>query len=227
MAEEHPKAKDQAGGKGEAPAAAAAGAPAQKPAAPAFSRKGIMILGGVVALEAAGFLGFIATRHQGHAEATAKKEEEHHKEGAVSGDEDFAEYLKVGRAVLEVGEIKVPITSTQPRAPRSITATIQVVVSHEVPEKLAPKGGGHGGGGKSNPQKDVLVLNIRSILRGMMDQDGIRLIEPSAKADFERRAKERLNLAQIEGDEEKAQVLKILRGQVLQVIIDKFDTQSY
>ena len=29
------------------------------------------------------------------------------------------------------------------------------------------------------------------------------------------------------GDEEKAQILKILRGQVLQVIIDRFDIQSF
>jgi hypothetical protein len=144
---------------------------------------------------------------------------------AADRELDFEEFLRVGRAILDVGEIKVPITSTQPRAPRSISATIQVVVSKELGEKLAG-GGGHGGG-KSNPQRDVLVLNIRSILRGMMDSDGIRLIEPSAKGDLERRAKDRLNNVQIDGDEEKTQVLKILRGQVLQVIIDKFDTQTY
>jgi hypothetical protein len=176
-------------------------------------------------LEAAAFLAFMVFRHQGRAEAGG--EAARGKDLGAARGQDLEEFMRVGRAVLDVGEIKVPITSTQPRAPRSITASLQVVVTKELMEKLQGGGGGQGGGNKSNPQRDVLVLNIRSILRGMMDVEGIRLIEPSAKADFERRAKERLNHVQIEGDEEKAQVLRVLRGQVLQVIIDKFDSQTY
>jgi hypothetical protein len=210
----------------ETPAAGAEAGGAKPPEASkaAFSRKGIFILGAIVVLEGAAFLAFIATNGRGKAQAS---EEAHRPEPAASREQDFEDFLKVGRAILDVGEIKVPIQSTQPRAPRSITATIQVVITKELAEKLTGGGGGHGGGGKSNPQRDVLVLNIRSILRGMMDGDGIRLIEPSAKLDFEKRARERLNTVQLEGDEERAQVLKVLRGHVLQVIIDKFDSQTY
>ncbi len=200
--------------------------PVQKsPASPAFTRKGIVILGAVVLLEAVGFMAFLLKSSKG--EAQPVQGESKGDESAVAKEEDFESFLKVGRSILDLGEIKVPITSTQPRAPRSLTASIQVVVTREVLEKISGGGGGHGGGGRSNPQKDVLVLNIRSILRTMMDSDGLRLIEPSSKGDFERRAKDRLNHVQIDGDEEKAQVLKVLRGHVLQVIIDKFDSQTY
>jgi hypothetical protein len=202
--------------------------PVQKAArAPTFTRKGIMILGAVVVLEA-GFMFVMMKASKNSAEAAAKVErgDGHGEDSATAQEEDFESFKKIGRAIMDLGEIKVPITSTQPRAPRSITATIQVVVMKEVLEKISEGGGGHGGG-KSNPQKDVLVLNMRSIVRTMMDADGLRMVEPTAKADFERRVKDRLNHGQIDGDEEKAQVLKVLRGHVLQVIIDKFDSQSY
>jgi hypothetical protein len=204
--------------------------PVQKGArSPTFTRKGLIILGAVVVLEA-GFMFFMMKSSKNSAEAAAAKVEKgegHGEESATAKEEDFESFKKVGRAIMDLGEIKVPITSTQPRAPRSITATVQVVVLKEVLEKISEGGGGHGGGGKSNPQKDVLVLNMRSIVRTMMDTDGLRMVEPTAKADFERRVKDRLNHGQIDGDEEKAQVLKVLRGHVLQVIIDKFDSQSY
>lgn len=205
--------------------------PVQKaPSARAFTKKGLIILGAVVFLEA-GFMFFMMKSSKSGAEAAAAKVEKggesHGEESGTAKEEDFESFKKVGRAIMDLGEIKVPITSTQPRAPRSITATIQVIVMKEVLEKISEGGGGHGGGGKNNPQKDVLVLNMRSIVRSMMDSDGLRMVEPTAKADFERRVKDRLNHGQIDGDEEKAQVLKVLRGHVLQVIIDKFDSQSY
>jgi hypothetical protein len=102
-----------------------------------------------------------------------------------------------------------------------------VVITKELSEKLAGGGGGHGGGGKESIHQKVLILNVRSILRDIMDSDGIRMVEPSAKNDFMRRAKDQLNNMQVDGDEEKAQVLKVMRGQVLQVLVDKFEAQSY
>ena len=223
MAEEHAPAKAEKKPAEPAPAAAAAkkDEPAPKPSSPAFSKKGYMILGAVVVLEAAVFFFMKGGKREAQAEHTG--EEAH----AATHEEDLANYFKVGRAVLELGEIKVPITSTQPRAPRSISASFQVVITHELGEKLSGGGGGHGGGGKGTPQGKVLELNVRSILREMMDAEGVRLLEPSAKADFRRKAKDRLNHVQVDGDEEEAQVLKILRGQVLQVIMDKFETQAY
>jgi hypothetical protein len=226
MAEEVPHPKKE-GAPAEAPKKEP---PVQKaPGARAFTKKGLIILGAVVFLEA-GFMFFMMKSSKGGAEAAAKAEkgaEGHQEDSGTAKEEDFESFKKVGRAIMDLGEIKVPITSTQPRAPRSMTATIQVIVMKEVLEKISEGGGGHGGGGKNNPQKDVLVLNMRSIVRSMMDSDGLRMVEPTAKADFERRVKDRLNHGQIDGDEEKAQVLKVLRGHVLQVIIDKFDSQSY
>jgi hypothetical protein len=189
-----------------------------------FTLKGLVILGIVAALEAAAFMVFIHYARGGRVEAYGKSLE---REAAALRDCNLDEYLEVGRAILDVGEIKVPVTSTQPRAPKSISATFQVVVSQGLLDKLSGGTAGRGGTARSNPQRDVLVLNVRSILRGMMDSDGVRLIEPAAKGEFERRAKDRLNIGLIDGDQEKAQVLKVLRNQVLQVIIDKFDMQTY
>jgi flagellar basal body-associated protein FliL len=225
MAEAAPQAKKEEAAP--APGASKEAPVAKLPGSPAFNKKGIIILAAVVIFEAVGFMLFLSRGSKGNAEAPLAKGESHEEDTGMANDEEFKKFKEVGRSILDLGEIKVPITSTQPRAPRSITANIQVVVMKEVLEKITEAAGGHGGGGKSNPQKDVLVLNIRSIVRSMMDSDGLRMVEPSAKADFERRAKDRLNHVQIDGDEEKAQVLKVLRGRVLQVVIDRFDSQSY
>lgn len=191
---------------------------------PLFSTKGLLILVVVLVVEAAAFLAFISVDSRPGLKMSGAKAQAQSQEQVASSQEDaFEAFINVGRAVLDLGEFKVSISSSQPRAPRSINLSIQVVVTSDLDQNLAKEGGK----GKYNPQRDVLILNMRSILREMMDTEGIRLIEPSAKADFERRAKDRLNLVQIDGDMEKARVLKILRGQVLQVIIDKFNPQSF
>jgi hypothetical protein len=192
------------------------------PAAPAFSRKGLAILGAVVVLEAATFLVFVA---RGGDSARAQGKDPAFGESA--GKNDVDEFFKVERAVIDLGEIEVPVTSTQPRAPRSIITTVQVVITKELAEKFSGAGGGHGGGGKVTPQQRVVELNLRSIISSMMSADGVRLLEPSSRFDLERKAKDRLNNTQIDADEETAKVLKILRGHVLQVKVDKLKPQSY
>ena len=191
-----------------------------------FSRKGILILAVLMLLEAAVFLLYIGK--SGKASAGAEPAGAAPEGAAATQEQDLERFFETGRAILDLGEIKVPVTSTQPRAPRSMSASFQVVITKELGERLGMGGGGgHGGGGKAGTQQKVLELNVRSILREMMDGEGIRLLEPSAKADFRRKAKDRLNHVQVDGDEEETAVLKILRGQVLQVILDKFETQPY
>ncbi|MGH2628218.1 MAG: hypothetical protein ACRDHY_16390, partial [Anaerolineales bacterium] len=116
-----------------------------------LSGKAIVVILAVVLVEAGVFLAFILARGgKGHAEQAGGRGERP-TDSPEARDRDIEEYLKVGRSILDLGEIKVPISSTQPRAPRSITATFQVVINKELGEKLAG-GGGHGGGGKANPQ---------------------------------------------------------------------------
>jgi len=231
MAEERPDTKSQKEDPGKEAGAVQKGGkgtgkdePVRKPSGAAFSKKGLLILGAVVGLEAVIFLLFLSRTPKG---AGAAGPETPEMAAEAAHKKDIDEFLHVGRSILDLGEIKVPITSTQPRAPRSVSATIQVVITKELSEKLAGGGGGHGGGGKESIHQKVLILNVRSILRDLMDSDGIRMVEPSAKNDFMRRAKDQLNNMQIDGDEEKAQVLKVMRGQVLQVLVDKFEAQSY
>jgi hypothetical protein len=196
--------------------------PVKLAAPPAFSRKGLMILGAIVVLEAVGIIAVLSLGGKG-----AKAAAEARETSTNTYEKVLEDYLKVERSIIDLGEIEVPITSTQPRAPRSIVTTVQVVITKELHEKLAGGGGGHGGGSKVTSGQRVLELNVRSILAGMMVAEGMRLLEPSAKFDLQRKAKDRLNNAQIDGDEDTARVLKILRGQVLQVIIDKLKPQSY
>ncbi len=202
-------------------------APVRKAGAPMFSRRGLLIFAGVAAFQGVALIGVLLLRGKGEAEASMDEEHDPHAASSKSHEKDVEAFLKVARSILELGELKVPVSSTQPRAPRSITAHIQVVISQHLEEKLSGGGGGHGGGSKNNPQKTVLILNMRSIVRAMMESEGVRLLEPNAKIDFERRAKDRLNNVQIDGDEEKTMVMRILKGQILQVIIDKFDTHSF
>src|ERR1041385_5456072 len=172
------------------PAGEAAKSPPKPPSPAAFSRKGIIILGAVVVLEGVAFLGFIARSGKGAAPAEPRDEEE---SATATQEQDLEKFFQTGRMIMDIGEVKVPVTSTQPRAPRSMSASFQVVITKELGEKLSGGGGGHGGGGKATPQQKVLELNVRSILREMMDSEGIRLLEPSAKNDFRRKAKDRLN----------------------------------
>ncbi len=226
MAAEHVPAKNDASTGGAAAGGEHKGGPVRKATSPLFSKRGRFIFAAVASVQAVALIAVLLLRGNGKAEASAGDEHDPHEASAKSHERAVEAFLKVGRSILELGELKVPITSAQPRAPRSITANVQVVVSHHLEEKLSG-GGGHGGGSKNNPQKNVLILNMRSILRSMMEAEGVRLLEANAKIDFERRAKDRLNNVQIDGDEEKTVVMRILKGQVLQVIIDKFDTHSF
>ncbi len=201
-------------------AAAAKDEPRRIARAPAFSKLGYLILGAVVLFEAATFILFLD--FGGRAKAVEATEE-----SAETGyKRDIEEFLQEPRTVLILGEIEVPILGNQPRAPRGISTTVRVVLSEELMKNLSAKGG-HGGGGKDNPKKMVLELNLRSVIGGMLSAEGLRLLEEPARIDFQRKVKERLNSGQLDMDEDSAKVLKVLRGQVYQVIIDIPKPQSY
>jgi hypothetical protein len=123
--------------------------------------------------------------------------------------------------ILELGELTVYPKSTQTNAPYRITAEVKIVISKKLGDTLFKDGA------KETALVKVIKLNSRQVVSQMLEEYALRILDTSVKEAFQHEAKTRLNSVQVEGDREMLRVLRLLRGHVRQVVVDRLEQSSF
>lgn len=214
-----PEAPDQAEGNAEAPADGK-GAGGNK----MFSKAGILIFASIILLEAAAFsmLFLLGGSDAAQAEGpgAANGETEGIEEELETTDVDIESLSQLKPYIIDLDEVTVYPQSTQSNAPHRITAEIQIVLSDKLGEALM-------GEGKDSQAIKVIKLNLRQVLKQMLEEYGVRVVDGAVREAFQHEAKTRLNNVQVEGDRELLKIIRLLRGHVRQVMIDRLQQASF
>ncbi len=189
-----------------------------------FSKTGLLIFIAIVLLEAAAFSFMFLMGGSEPADAegtpTENAENEGIEEELETGDVDVESLSQLKPYLIDLDEVTVYPQSTQSNAPNRITAEIQIVLSDKLGEALMAEG-------KDSQAIKVIKLNLRQVLKQMLEEYGVRIVDGAVREAFQHEAKTRLNNVQVEGDRELLKIIRLLRGHVRQVMIDRLQQASF